>query len=124
MSEDDLRGSVPESWCCVDCGVNTAPGFSTRAEMEAAFAALGDGDGLRQTLNSETELYTVRKGVWGAAGMKPYGGCLCIRCLEQRLGRRLKSKDFKRGHPFNDVGLPGTPLRAARLLGALDREPT
>src|SRR5262249_55879031 len=31
----DARGKVPESWCCVDCGVNTAPGSKTRAEVEA-----------------------------------------------------------------------------------------
>jgi hypothetical protein len=30
----DLRGKTPESWCCVDCGVNTAPGHPTREEME------------------------------------------------------------------------------------------
>jgi len=40
-----LKGATPESWLCVDCGVNTAPGCMTRKEMELAFAlygALGD----------------------------------------------------------------------------------
>jgi hypothetical protein len=32
--EFDLRGKVPESWCCVDCGVNTAPGLPNRAGLE------------------------------------------------------------------------------------------
>ena len=36
-------------------------------------------------------------------------GCLCIGCLEKRIGRRLKPKDFLRGDPFNDDLLPGTP---------------
>jgi len=22
----DLKGATPESWACVDCGINTAPG--------------------------------------------------------------------------------------------------
>jgi hypothetical protein len=100
----DLRGLLPESWCCVDCGFNTAPGLSTRAEAEAAFAA--GQDGIEQTYDDRSEVYTVRDAVWKAAGMKPWGGCLCIGCLEQRLGRRLKPRDFLRGHVFNN--LPGT----------------
>jgi len=35
----DLRGKTPESWRCVDCGVNTFPGSLSRIEMERAFAA-------------------------------------------------------------------------------------
>jgi len=38
--------------------------------------------------------------------MGPMGGCLCIGCLERRLGRRLTPKDFSRRHPFNKT--PGT----------------
>src|SRR5215831_16015926 len=34
------------------------------------------------------------------------GGCVCIGCLEKRLGRKLTPKDFPRRHPFNS--LPGT----------------
>jgi hypothetical protein len=26
MEKPDLRGKVPESWACIDCGINTAPG--------------------------------------------------------------------------------------------------
>jgi hypothetical protein len=32
-----LEGVMPETWCCIDCGVNTAPGFATRIEAETAF---------------------------------------------------------------------------------------
>ena len=46
-----------------------------------------------------------RNTVWKAAGMEPMGGCLCVGCLEKRLGRRLRPKDFTR-HPFNTM--PGT----------------
>jgi hypothetical protein len=52
------------------------------------------------------EVYTVRDSVWKAAAIEPMGGCLCIGCLEKRLGRRLTPKDFLRRHPFNS--LPGT----------------
>ena len=51
------------------------------------------------------EVYMVRKGVWAKAGVKPLGGCLCIGCLERRIGRRLKPKDFP-DNPLN--WLPGT----------------
>ena len=98
----DLRGLMPENWLCVDCGVNTAPGLFNRAEMETAIAAMGaarkvDDEGVWQTINGSTEVYTVREAVWKAAGMEPMGGCLCIGCLEKRLGRALKPKDFLRG---------------------------
>jgi hypothetical protein len=33
-----LKGLLPESWLCVDCGINTAPGLLNRVEMEKAFA--------------------------------------------------------------------------------------
>ena len=38
----DCRGLVPESWACVDCGVNTAPGCTNRVQLEQAFAPLPD----------------------------------------------------------------------------------
>jgi hypothetical protein len=116
MEKTDLRGLMPESWLCVDCGINTAPGMFNSAEMEQAIEsakAAGkwtDEEGIRQTIDNRSEVYTVRAAVWAQVGMEPMGGCLCIGCLEKRLGRRLKPKDFKRNHPFNQV--PGT----ARLL--------
>jgi hypothetical protein len=59
--------------------------------------------------------YTVRDLIWAKAGMEPFGGCLCIKCLEKRIGRRLKPKDFLKGHPFNS--LPGTPRLIERRGG-------
>ena len=32
-----LKGHSPESWNCIDCGVNTAPGIPNRVEAERAF---------------------------------------------------------------------------------------
>jgi hypothetical protein len=108
--EEDVNS--PVSWCCVDCGINTAPDFPTRSEVWNALKA----SVFRPTENIATlkfddkcEVYTVHNKVWAKAGMEDYGGCLCIGCLEQRIGRRLKPKDFA-DHAFNN--LPGT----ARLL--------
>jgi hypothetical protein len=47
----------------------------------------------------------VRDSVWKAAGLEPMGGCICIGCLEKRIGRQLRPKDFTR-HVFNSM--PGT----------------
>jgi hypothetical protein len=114
----DLKGKTPESWNCIDCGVNTAPGYPSRIEMErlyntsVAITKLSGEDVpvARLEFNDRCEVYSVRNTVWKAAGMEPMGGCLCIGCLEKRIGRRLKSKDFPRNHPFNWV--PGS----ARLM--------
>jgi hypothetical protein len=100
--------------------INTAPGFSNRADLESALAAqkaAGIEADIEQEINERSEVYTVRDAVWKAAGMEPYGGCLCIGCLEKRLGRKLRPKDFLRGDAFNDPRLPGTP----RLLNRRSR---
>jgi hypothetical protein len=106
----DLRGVAPETWRCLDCGVDTAPGCLAREELEQAFAAAGKHGSVEQTIDDRSEVYTVRETVWKRAGVDVHGGCLCIGCLEQRLGRRLKPKDFPRDNPFNQ--LPGS----ARLM--------
>jgi hypothetical protein len=112
-------GTVPDSWLCVDCGMNTAPGCLNRADMEKAFkssynllSATGKGRGVPQHFDEWSEVYTVRPKVWERAGMADFGGCLCIGCLEKRLGRRLEPKDFDRRHPFNS--LPGTERLLSR----------
>jgi hypothetical protein len=120
-SDTNLEGLIPESWVCVDCGVNTAPGLLNRAEMEKAIETAkaagqwGGDKGIQQTMDTRAELYTVRENVWKAADMEPEGGCLCIGCLENRLGRALRPKDFLRGHPFNNPDMPASPrLRKRR----------
>lgn len=67
---NDLRGLIPESWACIDCGVNTAPGLVNRAQAEQAFANY-DGRGIKQTVGESSEVYTVTPDVWQAAGMEP-----------------------------------------------------
>jgi len=113
----DLKGKTPESWVCIDCGINAAPGHPTRVEYERLYKTSVVMQQLTQadpasmivatyTFNEHCEVYTVRDSVWKAAGMEPMGGCLCIGCLEDRLGRKLTPKHFPRRHPFNS--LPGT----------------
>ena len=59
-----------ESFLCLDCGSNTAPG----------------GDGL-------DEYYMIENEVW--CSVNPSGeGMLCVGCLEDRLGRKLSPEDF------------------------------
>jgi hypothetical protein len=127
----DLKGKTPETWACVDCGINTFPGCPTRIEMERRYNTSAAGKTLSATgealpLASLTvdeccEVYTVRDAVWKAAGMEPIGGCLCIGCLERRLGRRLEPKDFPRRDPFN--WLPGTE-RLIERRDLDDEDPT
>ena len=120
----DLTGVTPESWACIDCGINTAPGHPTRIEMERLYKTSvaikklsGEAPPITTlTFNDRCEVYTVRDSVWKAAGLEPMGGCICIGCLEKRLGRRLIQKDFPRRHPFN--WLPGTKRLIERRDGA------
>jgi hypothetical protein len=76
----------------------------TRAKLQQAFAV---ADSAKFRVNNKSEVYTVADAVWAAAGMEPYGGCLCIGCLEERLSRKLKPWDFKIESGFNSA--PGTP---------------
>jgi hypothetical protein len=107
-----VAAGIPKSWACIDCGVNTAPGCMNAEQVAQAFAG---GRGTKQTLDERCEVYTVKSAVWKAAGMKPDSGCLCIRCLETRLGRRLKPLDFDRKNRLNR--LPGTDRLLSRRMG-------
>lgn len=64
---------------CRDCGTETLPtAWDRRAEY-----------------------YMVHDHLWQAAGMGAVDGCLCIGCLEARLGRELAPDDFTDA-PVND----------------------
>ena len=105
-----FEGAVPESWCCIDCGMNTAPGMLNRADIEKAAKALGEkwraGEGITQTLDADTEIFSVRDAVWHAAGMVPMGGCLCIRCLRNSDDREQLNRPIPSSRHFD-------PSRAA-----------
>jgi hypothetical protein len=88
---------------CVDCGVETLPADERRAEW-----------------------YMVTDHVWAATGMDEFDGCLCIGCLEARIGRPLTATDFT-DCPVNDLSDKyrhkafswRTPRLVARLSGQL-----
>jgi hypothetical protein len=110
----DMRGVYSESHHCIDCNVDTAPGWPNRAEAERSLADCG---GVPLKVNAQTEIYMVHDHVWKAAGMELWGGCLCVGCLEMRLGRKLTPDDFP-PHVFN-TDLPGTP-RLLERQGSYD----
>jgi hypothetical protein len=110
----DARGKCPESWACIDCGVNTAPGMKNRIQIEQALMIATSAE---QSFDDQSEIYTVKQKIWKAAGMADFGGCLCIGCLEKRLGRTLKPKDFMRNHSFNWPSVPCTRRLRARREG-------
>jgi len=117
MEKPDLTGAVPESWACVDCGINTAPGLPDRKQV-AQFLATGSlrtSNSIMTQFDAFTEVYRVKPHVWHAAKMEDNGGCLCIGCLEQRLGRMLTPKDFVRREPLNRM--PGTERLLSRRDG-------
>jgi len=74
MSERlNLKGVTPESWACIDCGINTWPGFPTRVEIERRYktsaasktlSATGEAPPLASlTVNEHCEVYMVRDSV-------------------------------------------------------------
>lgn len=107
----NFKGTMSESYLCIDCGFDTSPGNLGRAEAEQRAAAQVAGGkrkwSLKVRVDTRSETYIVHDHIWMAAGMEPWGGCLCIGCLERRIGRRLTPEDFDPTHPF--IYLPGTP---------------
>jgi hypothetical protein len=84
--------NIVESWLCIDCGVNTHPGTLSGPEIRIAFAM--GAESVPYSFNNNTEVYHVKDAVWKQAGMRGWNGCLCVGCLERRLGRQLRPKDF------------------------------
>ncbi|SRR6266550_1789521 len=97
-----LKGLMSEHHNCIDCGINTNPGAPPRAVAE--FLMNRDGS-FPMRYSDKCEVYIVHDAVWKKSGIEPYGGCLCIGCLERRIGRKLRARDFP-DHPLN--GTPGT----------------
>jgi len=74
FSVKTAKGRMPEHHNCIDCGINTAPGCSTREqvdEMLRAGALRADPDKLDSVEFQVgiTEVYMVRDKVWKEAGM-------------------------------------------------------
>src|SRR5262249_29090139 len=100
-----IQDNITESWLCVDCGRNTAPGTPDGSVARMQLKRRGKW---KFRVTTKDEVYTLRKAVWKKANMEGWGGCLCIGCIEKpkRLGRKLTPKDFDWTHMFN--GFPGT----------------
>jgi hypothetical protein len=105
-----LSSGVTESWACVDCGVDTAPGCSAEAEVMKALHRPGRRTKVvgRMRFTRKSQLRSVRNTVWKRTGPGRLGRMLVRRCLEKRIGRKLKPKDFLKEHPLNDPRLPCT----------------
>ena len=95
---DATGGAISESHDCIDCGFDTAPGVPDKAELQTMFAA---GHRAIEVNNRNHEQYIVHDTIWRAAGMGPWSGCLCIGCLERRLGRPLTPDDFPADDDLN-----------------------
>jgi hypothetical protein len=109
------KDNITDSWLCVDCGLNTAPRTPDGPTMRAQIALTGESDFYFTVFD---EVYMVRRIVWKKAGMGPFSGCLCIGCLEKRLGRNLTPEDFDWNSPLNNLEFPCTyRLRDRRGAG-------
>jgi len=106
-----MSDGLTTSWLCADCRVNTAPGFPDGPTLRAVFAM---GGSCEATLGTEHEVYVVRSRIWAKAGMRPWGGCLCIGCLERRLDRQLAPRDFSPGAELNRLSAGSMRLRDRR----------
>jgi hypothetical protein len=107
LADSERRFAEPDTTECVDCGTETLP-----------------TDGFRHS-----EWYIVADEVWADAGITKLGGCLCIGCLEERIGRQLTAADFPDDIPVNDLAITDgrnawrwrTPRLVARLCGCNDQ---
>jgi hypothetical protein len=95
---------------CVDCGVDTCPPLEKR-----------NGRSVRNSRNGRWEHYMVLPEIWKAAGMGAGDGYLCIGCLEKRIRRKLKPKDFT-GAPINELDSWDTRRLVMRKLGLSEAE--
>jgi hypothetical protein len=100
-----VADNIVESWLCVDCGVNTNPGTPDGPTTRIDLALYGEAT---MTLTNEAEIYDIRDAIWKQAGMEAWGGCLCIGCLEQRIGRQLRPNDFSRHDARSWANMPCT----------------
>ena len=99
---DDLASDIPKmleaanrlapKHTCVDCGRDTCS-------------------------PDQHEWYMVHDDLWAAAGMLPEGGgCLCVGCLEKRIGHQLDPTDFTNAG-INDPNGPHSARLRDRLQG-------
>ncbi len=66
------------------------------------------------SMNLLMEWFMVHDSIWAETGLRSNGGCLCVGCLETRIGRQLRPDDF----PSLPVNRPDE-ITSDRLLGRL-----
>ena len=103
MAAADTMGLTWFGTHCVDCGVNTAPAIWCGREVEPALPG---------------SWVWVKDKVWAAAGMRELDGSLCVGCIEARLGRRLRRKDFDFTRSENQVHATWITPRLTSRRGA------
>lgn len=94
-----MRASIAS--ICADCGQDTTPCTGKRGCRHAG----------------RWEYYMVRNNLWALKGVGD--GYLCIGCLERRIGRKLRPRDFTTA-PINEPDPWDTPRLLARKLGIKD----
>ena len=88
MAKPDLQGRMPDSWACFDCVINTAPGLLNREQMEQALARDWADEGVNQTVDELSEVYTVKDKVWKAACMEAMAAvCASVALKSGSVGR-------------------------------------
>ena len=110
-----MKGVYPESHNCIDCGYNTAPGCPPRELAE--FLMNRDGN-VPMTYTRDFESLHRSQCRMESGGHGAVGRLSCIPCLERRIERRLRPKDFECGHPLNWSELPCTERLRDRREGA------
>lgn len=84
---------------------------------KAVLEVVNAGRRIKQKVDKRSEIYCATQTVWRAASIGDHEGCLCVGCLEKRLGRTLNREDFILRHPFNGPQWP----RTKRLKDRLER---
>jgi hypothetical protein len=64
------EGRFSESYLCVDCGFNTAPGCPDRKQADAEILLCGKSTAV---FTKESETYPVKDTIWERADMEPWG---------------------------------------------------
>ena len=90
--DDMIQRGIPESWECEDCGMDTAPGFMNAKQVLDAFVR---GKDASMRPNKNCEVYQLKHALWKTVTNGHARAVLCIGCVEQRLGRKLRPKDFQ-----------------------------
>jgi hypothetical protein len=125
-------GVIPDSYICVDCGVDTWPGHTTTAEVEqsmrAAKAAGKEWRGAKLTFTLETEVYYVHPHVWKASVHFPEEFDSAGEFYRDPAGRIIYGTLNERC-PLTDAGdaaywAAEERLRAMGIIVAIDHETT